>query len=147
MVQAIGSCATANPNPNPNPVSFAAVGDFNGDCTSDLLWHNSATQQVYEWLMSGATFTGSGSPGTRTSDWVIQGTGDFDGDGKADILWRNTTTGVVEIWLINGTTASSTPSAPSRRTGSFRALAISMATAKPISSGVTALPARSTSGS
>jgi sugar lactone lactonase YvrE len=108
VVQAIGSCATANPNPNPNPVSFAAVGDFNGDCTSDLLWHNSATQQVYEWLMSGATFTGSGSPGTRTSDWVIQGTGDFDGDGKADILWRNTTTGVVEIWLINGTTASST---------------------------------------
>ncbi|MGB6160288.1 MAG: hypothetical protein WBH45_18495, partial [Acidobacteriaceae bacterium] len=85
LVQAIGSCATANPNPNPNPVSFAAVGDFNGDCTSDLLWHNSATQQVYEWLMSGATFTGSGSPGTRTSDWVIQGTGDFDVDGKADI--------------------------------------------------------------
>jgi hypothetical protein len=40
VVQAIGSCTTANPNPNPNPESFAAVGDFNGDCKSDILWRN-----------------------------------------------------------------------------------------------------------
>ncbi|MGA9984537.1 MAG: Ig-like domain repeat protein, partial [Acidobacteriaceae bacterium] len=75
--QAIGSCTTANPNPNPNPVSFAAVGDFNGDCRSDILWRNSGTEQVYEWLMDGTTFTSSGSPGSLTSDWVIQGSGDF----------------------------------------------------------------------
>ncbi len=110
VVQAIGSCSTSNPNPNPNPAVFAAVEDFNGDCRSDILWRNSTSQQVYEWLMNGTTIASSGSPSTPTSDWVIQGTGDFDGDGKSDILWRNTTTGEVYIWLMNGTTIKSSGS-------------------------------------
>jgi len=104
------ACTTANPNPNPNPESFAAVGDFNGDCKSDILWRNSSTEQVDIWLMNGTTFTSSGNPGTPTSDWVIQGAGDFNGDGKADILWRNSTTGEVYIWLMNGTTTASSGS-------------------------------------
>jgi hypothetical protein len=107
VVQAIGSCTTANPNPNPNPESFAAVNDFNGDCKSDILWRNTSTEQVYIWLMNGTTFASNGSPGAPTSDWVIQGVGDFNGDGKADILWRNSTTGQVYIWLMNGTTMTS----------------------------------------
>ena len=104
------ACTTSNLNPNPNPASFAAVGDFNGDCKSDLLWRNSSTEQVYFWLMNGTTFTSSGSPGAPTSDWVIQGVGDFDGDGKSDVLWRNSTTGEVFIWLMNGTTFTSSGS-------------------------------------
>ena len=110
VAPSIGTCTTANPNPNPNPVSFAAVGDFNGDCRSDILWRNSGTEQVYEWLMDGTTFTSSGSPGSLTSDWVIQGSGDFNADGKADVLWRNSTTGEVVIWLMNGTTMTSSVS-------------------------------------
>ncbi len=110
VVQAIGSCSTSNPNPNPNPAVFAAVQDFNGDCMSDILWQNSSTQQVYEWLMNGTTIASSGSPYTPTSDWVIQGVGDFDGDGKSDILWRNTNSGEVYIWLMNGTTIASSGS-------------------------------------
>ena len=108
---AIGSCTTANPNPNPNPESFAAVGDFNGDCRSDILWRNSSTEQVYEWLMNGtASFSAAGVPAAPTSDWVIQGVGDFNGDGYADILWRNSTTGEVYIWLMNGATFTSSGS-------------------------------------
>ncbi len=110
VVQAIGSCATANPNPNPNPESFAAVEDFNGDCKSDVLWRDTGTQQVFEWLMNGTTLTSTGSPGAPTSDWVIQGAGDFNGDGYADILWRNSTTGEVFIWLMNGATFTSSGS-------------------------------------
>ncbi|MFY9745098.1 MAG: FG-GAP-like repeat-containing protein [Acidobacteriaceae bacterium] len=96
------TCTTSNPNPNPNPASFAAVADFNGDCKSDILWRNTSTQQVYEWFMNGTTYSGSGSPGSPTSAWVIQGAGDFNGDGKSDLLWRNTTTGEVYVWLLNG---------------------------------------------
>jgi hypothetical protein len=110
VVQAIGSCTTANPNPNPNPASFAAVEDFNGDCKSDLLWRNNTTEQVYEWIMNGTTYSSSGTPGSPTSDWVIQGVGDFNGDGMADILWRNNTTGEVFIWIMNGTTFTSSGS-------------------------------------
>ncbi len=106
----VSLCKTANTNPNPNPAVFAAVEDFNGDCRSDILWRNSTSQQVYEWLMNGTTIASSGSPSTPTSDWVIQGTGDFDGDGKSDILWRNTTTGEVYIWLMNGTAIKSSGS-------------------------------------
>ena len=93
--QAIGTCTTANPNPNPNPASFAAVNDFNGDCRSDLLWQNSSSGEVFLWFMNGTTFANSGSIGSPTFDWVIQGVGDFNGDGKADILWRNSSTGEV----------------------------------------------------
>ncbi|MFY9746177.1 MAG: FG-GAP-like repeat-containing protein [Acidobacteriaceae bacterium] len=103
VLKPIESCTTPNPNPNPNPESFAAPGDFNRDCRSDILWRNTSTQQVYEWLMDGPTYSGSGSPGSPTSDWVIQGTGDFNDDGHADILWRNSSTGEVYIWLMNGT--------------------------------------------
>ena len=114
VVQAIGSCSTSNPNPNPNPAVFAAVQDFNGDCKSDILWRNTSTQQIFEWLMNGTMAASSGTPGTTSSPWVVQGSGDFNGDGKSDILWRNTSTGQVYIWLMNGTTSTSsgTPGSP-----------------------------------
>jgi hypothetical protein len=89
------ACTNPNPNPNPNPAAFAATGDFNGDCKSDILWQNSGTGQVYMWLMNGTSILSNQSPGSSTSDWVIQGVGDFNGDGMADILWRNSTTGQV----------------------------------------------------
>jgi hypothetical protein len=113
--QASGPCTTANPNPNPNPGSFDTVGDFNGNCKSDILWRNSTTEEALIWLMNGTTLASSGSPGSPSSAWSIQGAGDFNGDGKADILWRNSTTGEVLIWLMNGATISSSgsPGSPS----------------------------------
>ena len=79
VVQSTYACITANPNPNPNPQSFAAGGDFNGDCRSDILWRNTSTEQVYEWLMNGTTYTGQrqsrqshlrlGHPGHRRFQW------------------------------------------------------------------------------
>jgi RHS repeat-associated protein len=109
-----GASPCTNPNPNPNPQSFANPGDFDGDCKSDLLWRNTSTGQVYIWFMNGTTVASTGSPGTVSSDWVIQGVGDFDGDGHADILWRNNTNGQIYIWLMNGTTIVGTgsPSTP-----------------------------------
>ena len=113
QVQVSSLCSTSNLNPNPNPAVFAAVRDFNGDCKSDVLWRNSSTQQVYNWLMNGTSAVNSGSPGSPASNWVIQGTGDFNDDGKSDILWRNTTTGQLYIWFMNGTTAASSALLPS----------------------------------
>ena len=102
----IQSCTTSNPNPNPNPESFSEIGDFNGDCKSDILWRNTSSEQVYQWLMNGTSISNQGSPGSPSSAWVIEGVGDFNGDGKADVLWQNTTTGEVYIWLMNGISIS-----------------------------------------
>ncbi len=82
-------------------------GDFNGDCRSDILWRNSSSEEVYEWLMNGASILSQGSPGSPSSAWAIQGIGDFNGDGMADVLWRNSSTEEVYLWLMNGTTITS----------------------------------------
>jgi hypothetical protein len=97
-------CRNPNPNPNSNPESFAAVGDFNGDCRSDILWQNGGSGEVYESLMNGAAILNEGSPGNASSPWVIKGVGDFNGDHQADILWQNSSSGEVYLWLMNGTT-------------------------------------------
>jgi hypothetical protein len=85
-------------------IAAATAGDFDKNGDTDIVWRNSATGQVYIWLMNATTISGSGSPGGATLDWSIQGVGDFDGDGDADILWRNSTTGQVYIWLMDGST-------------------------------------------
>lgn len=94
--------------------SVAGVGDFDGNGTSDILWRNSTTGQVYLWFMSGTTFTSSGSVSYVSTDWVIEGVGDYDGSGRASLLWRNSNTQQVYIWLMNGTTltGSGSPGTP-----------------------------------
>jgi hypothetical protein len=108
--QGIGSCTTANSNPNPNPDSFDTVGDFNGNCVSDILWRNSTTGAVKIWFMNGITVASQGIVGTVAPPWNIVGVADFNGDGKADLLWQNSSTGEVEIWLMNGATKTSSGS-------------------------------------
>jgi hypothetical protein len=51
--------------------------------------------------MDGATVTQSGTIGTVSSDWVIDGV-TFDGH----IIWRNSNTGSVAIWAMNGLTVT-----------------------------------------
>ncbi|HEY1502261.1 MAG TPA: choice-of-anchor Q domain-containing protein, partial [Acidobacteriaceae bacterium] len=78
-VQYSSMCKTANPNPNPNPESFAAPGDFNGDCKSDILFRNSNTAQFETWFINGTAISGQGSLGNVGSPWSVQGIGDFNG--------------------------------------------------------------------
>ncbi|MGD0368469.1 MAG: hypothetical protein ABSA94_20925, partial [Acidobacteriaceae bacterium] len=65
-------------------------------------------------FINGTTTASTGSPGSVSSGWNIQGVGDYDGSGRAGILWRNSTTEQVYIWLMNGATltSSGTPGSP-----------------------------------
>jgi hypothetical protein len=84
--------------------------DFNVDGRSDILWRNTNTGGVVEWLINGTSVLSSGSPGSAAAPWTIAGSGDFNGDGRADILWWNSATGDAVIWLINGTSVIGTGS-------------------------------------
>jgi hypothetical protein len=107
----------------------AAIADFNGDGTADILWRFStqtaaggwAAGQTSLWFMNGATRLGGGAlPAqlgkfhtTTPTGWLVVGTGDFNGDGFTDILYRfggpSTTAigaGQTAIWLMQGTTGT-----------------------------------------
>jgi hypothetical protein len=80
-----------------------ATHEFNNDSKSDILWYNTTTGQLVNWLISGTSVIGGGLLGTVPSPpWGIVGQRDFNGDGRSDFLWRNSTTGQLLIWLVNG---------------------------------------------
>jgi hypothetical protein len=87
--------------PPPQAGPLVATHDFNADCTSDILWYNTATGQAVAWLLSGTSVIGGGSLGSAPSPWAIVGQRDFNGDGFSDILWRNGTTGQLVVWLLD----------------------------------------------
>src|SRR5262249_48775651 len=80
----------------------AAAHDFNGDCTSDILFYNTSTGQVVNLLLNGANVVGGNLLGSATSPWAVVGQRDFNGDGTSDILWRNGSTGELVLWSLNG---------------------------------------------
>jgi hypothetical protein len=84
---------------------IAGVGDLDADTKADLVWRNTQTGEVAEWLMDGTTVkTWSTLSSGISQEWQIAGIGDLDGDGKADLVWRNTQTGDVAEWLVDGAT-------------------------------------------
>jgi autotransporter-associated beta strand protein len=78
------------------------AGDFNGDGTSDLLWWDRATGQIYIWFMNNGEVQSVSSPmeGLDISQWLLIGTGDFNGDGAYDLLWWKPETGEILFWYM-----------------------------------------------
>jgi hypothetical protein len=86
--------------------SVAAIGDFNGDGHSEILWRDT-NGTLMEWTLQGAQITSSqqvtlqGNPAMPDASWQIAQIGDFNADGTSDILWRNGAGALVE-WTMNG---------------------------------------------
>jgi glucose/arabinose dehydrogenase len=89
-------------------------GDFNVDASSDLLFWNYATGQLYAWYMNGVTFTGGNylSSVASTPAMQVGGVADFTGDGKVDVLMQDYTDGSVHLFVMNGLTGSSEQTIP-----------------------------------
>lgn len=95
---------------HPGAGVVAAVGDFNGDGTSDQLFRDQTTGLVDEWQQQNGHWQASFDLGAThgSLDWTIAGAGDFNGDGTSDVLWFNVTTGQVDEWQMqNGDWAKS----------------------------------------
>ncbi|HEY0838525.1 MAG TPA: FG-GAP-like repeat-containing protein [Azospirillum sp.] len=97
----------------PTYLDVAAINDFDGNGTADVLWRNNANGMVSLWQMDGARVANAARLRLNGQDAVVpsnlrpEGSGDFDGDGKADILWHNLQSGNVSMWLMDGTTVTS----------------------------------------
>jgi hypothetical protein len=89
--------------------TIAGTGDFNGDGTSDILWHNSNGDAAI-WLMTSngtqVQVSSTHDLGVIPTSWGVALTGDFNGDTMSDILWRNTN-GDTSLWFMSGAAVSS----------------------------------------
>ena len=89
----------------------AAIGDFNGNGSADILWRN-ANGTLIDWSMNGAQVTSShlltfqGNSAVPNASWTIAGIGDFNGGGSSEIMWRNAN-GTLIDWTMNGSTITS----------------------------------------
>ncbi|MEM9214476.1 MAG: CAP domain-containing protein [Cyanobacteria bacterium P01_F01_bin.150] len=103
---------TPSPDPTPEPsptptLPEGSVGtDFNGDSKADILWQNTATNQVETWLMNGTQRQRTQSMGTLPKNFEVKAIGDFNGDGQDDLILQGPR-GQVEAWFLNGTQRSS----------------------------------------
>jgi hypothetical protein len=80
-----------------------AVGDFNGDGYSDILFqHSSGAIAVWTTNSNGTLTKGNGYYPNPPQGWHVVGTGDFNVRGKSDILWQHDT-GVLAIWNLDHT--------------------------------------------
>lgn len=78
----------------------AALGDFNGDDNTDVLWE-STTGQINVWGLKGFTLQAAvQSNGQIGTDWRIVAVGDFYGGGKDSLLWENPA-GQLQSWAMN----------------------------------------------
>ena len=68
--------------------SVAAIGDFNGDGHSEILWRDT-NGMLMEWTLQGAQITSSqqvtlqGNPAMPDASWQIAQIGDFNGNGTS----------------------------------------------------------------
>jgi Peptidase M10 serralysin C terminal/FG-GAP-like repeat len=66
-----------------------AVGDYNGDGITDVIWRQQSDGTVWATLMGASPSTAQITGGLTSLNDEIQGMADLDGDGRADLIWRN----------------------------------------------------------
>jgi hypothetical protein len=80
----------------------SAAADFDGNGTPDLVYQNTASQQVnvdYYGGSGGATFLGYTclSCGINITGWQVRAAADFDGNGTPDLVYQNTSNARVNV--------------------------------------------------
>ena len=79
--------------------SLSAIGDFNADGTTDVMWRDPVTAEVDQWQLSAGRWAQSIDLGAmKGRNWSLSGIGDFNGDGADDVLWRDISNGQVDQW-------------------------------------------------
>jgi hypothetical protein len=83
----------------------SVFGQFDPDSNTDIVWCDTATGNMYAWLMSGTTFLEQRPMGTENMAlYDLLGTSDVNRDGKADLLLWYRSGGAVYVRIMDGTT-------------------------------------------
>ena len=93
--------------------SAVVHSDFDGDGSSDILWHNTEDGRNIFWFMDGTGRTSAQLIQTISDPWVLRGQADFNGDGTTDLLWRDLSDGRNLIWFFEEGTRTSSALIPS----------------------------------
>jgi hypothetical protein len=93
----------------PAPGAAEALGDFDGDGDTDILWRDG--EKVSLWIMNGTQFASQQeippSQLTAPVGFTLAGVGDFNGDNVQDVVWRNSATNDTVLWLFNAANVTS----------------------------------------
>jgi lysophospholipase L1-like esterase len=87
------------------------AADLNRDGHPDLLWQDTASGDVYYWIMNGVQMVQGGYFPGGTNGLMeglrLVGAMDVNGDGLPDLLWQEITTGKILYWIMSGTQMTS----------------------------------------
>ena len=91
------------------PWGVVGSGDLNADNRADLVWHNSATNEIKVWFMDRdevVSFASVVGPDGQTAHvgppFRIVGIGDLNADNRADLVWHNSATNETQAWFMDG---------------------------------------------
>jgi hypothetical protein len=84
--------ASVQPGPHPGGFNVVGVGNVSGEGMSDILWQNTSTGDVEEWVIRHGQWFGTVDLGVHPgTGWTVAGIGNFLGafdNGTKDILWH-----------------------------------------------------------
>ncbi len=83
-----------------------AVGDYNGDNTTDIVFESTTSdKEILQYINSTTAAKSLPLTGTPTL-WNIGASKDFSGDTTPDLVWHNTVSGETAIWAIDKLTGN-----------------------------------------
>ena len=90
---------------------LAAIGDFDGNGSADLLWKLADGGDLEVWQLDGGVITATRvldrSTAPSADGWKVAGTADFDADGGEDLVLWNASRGEVQLWMLDATGVAS----------------------------------------
>jgi hypothetical protein len=100
---------SVSPGSHPAGYSVAGTGDWTGNGTDGILWHNASTGDTDEWQLSNGQWAASVDLGAHPANpdgnsYQIAGVGDFFDNGRDGVLWTSVNsdgTIATDIWELN----------------------------------------------
>jgi hypothetical protein len=92
------------PHPLASGAARAAVADFNGDGSPDIVVRNARTHQTGIWYLNNNVYIGGGFGPTLPNNWELRGAADFNDDSHADYALSYSSLNYTAIAYMSGPT-------------------------------------------